>query len=758
MGKRKKYSVRKTTPTEKDKRSLVFFIILVVIAIAVPAIMSPPDFKIKIFNWSVVVTQPYNYVLVKLAIAQFLLIVLFIIWFYHTLERKEILIYKDPAYLPLVFFLGWNVLSLFFSSFRYASVEEIGKLLTYAFLYFAVVNWVKKRENFIVMVFFILIVGAVLSLHGLFYYLKERTPVIISTFGNQNYFSAYLILLLPLVILTGIYNWGRQNFFFSSLIFILAYIVIFLIRIMDSQGAFLGIGASLLFLIILFRRQIFNPKIRIPILAGLFALLLLGSVLFFQKLPQIKTYVDNEIERGTVGIRLKIWQGSLRMIKARPLMGWGTGTFYLVYPNFRVPEYFLNPHSVNATRHAHNELLEITAETGIIGVGLFLWLLATVFSKGIKTFYKKPLNLTNFLNAGLLAGVVALVTQNLTGVNFRFSASALYFYLFIGLISAECNLSEERKEGDFFSKKFLKKKALAWFMILIAILLGVIYTRGTLSSIMSDIYLKRGLVFRYKEKWKEATEEYYKSIHWNPYNQRTYYRLAFAYGMMGKINESLFTYLKLKKLAPDYAQIHINLGGLYLQTGELKNAEEELKRAIELNPYEASTHNTLGGLYLKTGRLEDAKKELQKSIELDPYEPRTHYNLAIVYLQLKKTDNAIVEFKQAISVQEEKKKINPNLADFRGGYTGLGDIYYSQENWEEASQNYERAVQLDEKNVKILLRLGNCYLSLKEPKKAKRTYEEALKQDSSLIQVEEIIKQLDKIIESDKDVEDVSEE
>ena len=243
--------------------------------------------------------------------------------------------------------------------------------------------------------------------------------------------------------------------------------------------------------------------------------------------------------------------------------------------------------------------------------------------------------------------------------------------------------------------------------------MGFFIQHETVKLIISSVHLKSGIILRDNKRWDEAIEEYQKAIYWDQYNWKAYYRLGFAYAETNKPNEALAIYLKLKELAPDYADIHYNLGSLYL----------------------------------RMGKWEDAKEELQRSIELNPYEPKTHCNLAATYLQLGETDNAIAEYKRAISVQEKQKEIDQNLADFTGGYLGLGDIYYSQEKWLEASKSYERAVQLGERNVKILIKLGNSYSKMQDFKNAKRIYEEALKQDSSLIQVKELINQLDKIIE-----------
>ncbi len=690
------HPVRKEASSQLSKGVYLAILILIVCSVALAILPSA-----------------FNYVLIKLAIAQFLLIILFIIWLYHTLDKGEILIYKDPAYLPLALLSAWGIINLLFSSFRYAGVNELEKLLTCVFLYFAFVNLTNKEKDFLSVVISIIIVFAGLSIQGLFDYLQHKNSVIISTFGNPNFFSAYLILILPLVILVGIYNFLRKNFLISSLIFIVTIITTFLVYILSSQGAWLGLGCSLLFLIILFRKQIFNPKWRVPILAGLFALLLIGTILSVQKLPQIRTYIEKDMATGTLGIRIKIWQGTLRMIKARPFMGWGMGTYQIVYPRFRIPEYFLNPASVNATDHAHNELLEVTSEMGIIGLGIFLWLLGVVFFRGIKVFYRRPLDLSNIIHAGLLAGVVALLIHNLTCVNLRLEASALYLYLFLGLISVGCKFSEAGEEQNFFEKKFPDKKTLAWLIIPIAILLGFVYTHETISLMRASVHLKEGIILREKKKWEEAIEEYQKAIYWDHYTLKAYYRLAYAYAETKKIDEALATYLQLKEIAPDYADIHYNLGSLYLRTGKWENAREELQRAIELNPYE----------------------------------PKTHCNLGAVYMQLGEVDNAITEYQHSISAQNEKKRINPKLADFVGGYIGLGDIYYSQKQWEEASENYKMAVQLDKENAKILVKLGNSYFNMQDFRNAKKIYEEALHTDSSLTQVKELIDKLNEVMQ-----------
>lgn len=74
--------------------------------------------------------------------------------------------------------------------------------------------------------------------------------------------------------------------------------------------------------------------------------------------------------------RLDIWQVAGTMIEARPLTGVGVRGFRYAYPRYAAPDdYFLHNESCGPGQgacHAHQWLLEVLSETGVIG--LLLWL------------------------------------------------------------------------------------------------------------------------------------------------------------------------------------------------------------------------------------------------------------------------------------------------------------------------------------------------------------------------------------------------
>ena len=61
----------------------------------------------------------------------------------------------------------------------------------------------------------------------------------------------------------------------------------------------------------------------------------------------------------------------------RPFLGWGLGTFPVVYPQFRS---FYTTFFVN---QAHNDYLQLLVETGLAGVSIAVWFLVLVFRRAL---------------------------------------------------------------------------------------------------------------------------------------------------------------------------------------------------------------------------------------------------------------------------------------------------------------------------------------------------------------------------------------
>ncbi len=86
----------------------------------------------------------------------------------------------------------------------------------------------------------------------------------------------------------------------------------------------------------------------------------------------------------SVSFRMFTWISTWEMIRTEPMFGNGVGTFKIIYPAFRRPEIIaLEARSNTETDHSEDEYLEVWQDEGIVGFGIYLWLIITAISCGI---------------------------------------------------------------------------------------------------------------------------------------------------------------------------------------------------------------------------------------------------------------------------------------------------------------------------------------------------------------------------------------
>ncbi len=90
----------------------------------------------------------------------------------------------------------------------------------------------------------------------------------------------------------------------------------------------------------------------------------------------------------------------------------------------------------------------------------------------------------------------------------------------------------------------------------------------------------------------------------------------------------------------------------------------------------------------------------RKAIDLDASNAMTLNNMGTLYLTQRKFDLAQKQLEAALAA-------NPHLA---GAYNGLGVIYASRKNWNEAIKNWTLALKENNKNYDAMLNLGYAYL------------------------------------------------
>ncbi|MEA3305944.1 MAG: O-antigen ligase family protein, partial [Candidatus Omnitrophota bacterium] len=119
--------------------------------------------------------------------------------------------------------------------------------------------------------------------------------------------------------------------------------------------------------------------------------------------------------------RVKIWQGTLDMIKHNPVIGTGIGTLTWGFPRYR-------PAGLNARIvHAHNDYLHMTAEMGLLSLPLMLWIIVIVLKKGF-FLVRRP------IYAGITVGLMSIFVHGLVDFNFHIPANMMLITVLCAII------------------------------------------------------------------------------------------------------------------------------------------------------------------------------------------------------------------------------------------------------------------------------------------------------------------------------------
>ena len=156
------------------------------------------------------------------------------------------------------------------------------------------------------------------------------------------------------------------------------------------------------------------------------AAVILGPTIAHHAAARLEGTVSTNAEFGLVG-RLSIWQGTIAMIREYPLLGVGLGAWPVAFPHYRVPPWFPLTY-----REAHNDYLQLLAETGVVGVLLLVALFATILAILFRA--RRRLGIEDWLLlVPLMAAIPAMAVHEIFEFCLRIPANALLFTVLVAL-------------------------------------------------------------------------------------------------------------------------------------------------------------------------------------------------------------------------------------------------------------------------------------------------------------------------------------
>jgi len=197
------------------------------------------------------------------------------------------------------------------------------------------------------------------------------------------------------------------------------------------------------------------------------------------------------------------------------------------------------------------------------------------------------------------------------------------------------------------------------------------------------------------------------------------------YDRQNKYQESITALRKATELTPDNAQAYMNLGAVYIDTGDAKmatDAEQALKKSIELAPSYPAYAN-LGQLYYTEKRYADSASMTEKALQLNDQNYLVWNNLVNAYVKLKEKDKAAAAGARVIQLAEKSAQLNPQDAL---AHAKLANIYARQNSRVLALARIQTALALSPEDPAILDDVANTYELLGERSLALKYVQKAL--------------------------------
>ncbi|UCD50723.1 MAG: tetratricopeptide repeat protein [Phycisphaerales bacterium] len=143
-----------------------------------------------------------------------------------------------------------------------------------------------------------------------------------------------------------------------------------------------------------------------------------------------------------------------------------------------------------------------------------------------------------------------------------------------------------------------------------------------------------------------------------------------------RIAEARAVYQELGELAPDDADVLVNLAAGALNAGDLEQAKQHLDRALGVAPNSAQAMINMGNYYAKQNEPQIARQWFADALTVEPYDYLAHVGLGIQSIRLKEIGKGLEHIKKAVVLKP----------DFALGYRLLAETYQQLGRAERARQ------------------------------------------------------------------------
>ncbi|HAZ08955.1 MAG TPA: hypothetical protein DCZ01_10645 [Elusimicrobia bacterium] len=495
----------------------------------------------------------------------------------------------------------------------------------------------------------------------------------VSTFGNPNFLSSYNVVLMPMALALAIEErrparrWAYAGLFLTLEAALLATL---------TRSSWLGavVGCATLSLSPRLRDRAREQPRPLGLLVGAaaaMALLWPASALstgytptVVGRLTEVSTFLARDGSYSPLHQRVLIWACAWLMGSEAPLLGKGGGLFELFYPFYQghliheIPFFRgMRTHANNA----HNEILEIFSQTGLLGLGAFVAFWVVFFWAVRRWSAGRPGR--DPLWAGAASGCAGMLADNMLNVSLHFAVPAFMFWWTAGTVMGRG--ARQAPERLVWKAPAVLRRAAAAALVLAALAAAWLQVRFW----NREAWYFAGFKLVRQNNLSAGIHALERSRSWGPREVNALYELGNAYARAARPNDAAEAYRAALDANAGYDEIFFNLATVY--GGRLGRPEQALplyETAWAINPLSADLLNGLSAAYLgDPGRhAADALALLLEGVKIFPDNPNHWNNLGYVFTLGRRWDEAQAAYEKALAISPDLALAERNLAALPG--------------------------------------------------------------------------------------------
>jgi O-antigen ligase len=393
-----------------------------------------------------------------------------------------------------------------------------------------------------------------------------------------------------------------------------AFANLFLIITLSARAVWLSTSVSFMTLILLFYvTQKINkyfggkPDIRhLTILTAIIIAAVLSAVAFYEVYAikdKMITHVSSitKMDEGSGGDRIQLWDHTIKMIREEPIFGKGLANWkieVLKYGN----ENLKSDNNDTFYQRPHNDYLWIFAETGIVGLILYLLMLLFAFYSGIRLISKEPDKTKVLFQIIVLSTLSGFLTFSFFSFPRERIVQSIYLIMFLAAV-----LVHRQEFRKMEAQVKVVKSRLFW--------LSVILVLGFLSYIG---YVRLNGETNLKKAMQAKDRKDYDNL-------------------IVQVDRASS---RLYEMDPTSTPLLWYKGFGFYQKEEFMPALDAFSKAFHINPYHIHVLNNLGSSWYKTGHADSSVKYYLKALVIAPNFEESRLNLSAVLFNQKMTDSA----------------------------------------------------------------------------------------------------------------------